>query len=271
MDDARSGRLVRVLRHSRAWRQVDLATRAGVGSTVVSNLERGQLGPMTIATIRSILGVFGLSLEVSVRGLGADEDRILDRRHAELLGACAAWLKGLGWQTRAEVSYSEYGERGSIDLLAWRDIDAMILVIEIKTELASIESTLRKLDEKARLGPTIASRLGWRPATVSRLLVLPNDRTQRRRVDAHVSVLGDAYPTRGRAAKAWCRTPSGPISGLIYLTEPGVRRVGSAGGRRQRIRSRACDPHPSPRDSPAGPGPPQPRPVRSRVEGPSGQ
>jgi transcriptional regulator with XRE-family HTH domain len=88
MDDARLGRLIRVLRHSRGWRQVDLATRAGVGPTVVSNLERGQLGPMTIGTVRSILGAFGLSLEVSARGLGADEDRILDRRPADLLGVC---------------------------------------------------------------------------------------------------------------------------------------------------------------------------------------
>jgi hypothetical protein len=202
---------------------------------------------------------------VSARGLGADEDRILDRRHADLLGVCSAWLKSLGWQIRAEVSYSEYGERGSIDLLAWDESTRSVLVIEVKTELASIESTLRKLDEKARLGPTIAGRLGWPPVTVSRLLVLPNDRTQRRRVAAHAAVLGDAYPTRGRVVQAWCRAPSGPISGLIYVTEPGVKRTQGVRGRRERIRSLAGAPLSSRSGSPAGPGPPRPPPVRSRV------
>ena len=74
-----------------------------------------------------------------------------------------------------------YGERGSIDLLAWHEASRTLLVIEFKTELTSIEETLRRHDSKVRLAPGIArERFGWDPAVDARLLVLPEDRTARR-------------------------------------------------------------------------------------------
>ncbi|MGH2464701.1 MAG: helix-turn-helix transcriptional regulator, partial [Candidatus Limnocylindrales bacterium] len=224
------------LRPRRGWRQVDLAKRAGVGRSVVSDLERGRLDGRTLSTIRKVMESFGLTLEIAARGSGADLDRVLDERHARLLGACAKWLQSLGWQAIAEVSYSEWGERGSIDLLAWHPSTATLLVIEIKTDLASVEETLRKHDEKARLAPKIARSHGWEASQVGRLLVFPEDRTQRRRVAAHEAVITGAYPTSSHRARAWCRTPHGPMSGLIFLTESAPS--GRMGGRgpRQRIR-----------------------------------
>ncbi len=180
MDDARSGRLVRVLRQRRGWRQADLAGRAGLGRTVVSDLERGQIDGTSLATVRKIVGAFGLSAELVIHGLGADMDRVLDERHAALLGAVSKWLRGLGWTIVAEVSYSEWGERGSVDLLCWHGPTATLLVVEVKTELASVEATLRKHDEKGRLGPKLAQdRFGWRPQAIGRLLVFPDDRRER--------------------------------------------------------------------------------------------
>jgi transcriptional regulator with XRE-family HTH domain len=236
MDDTKIGRTIRALRHRRGWRQVDLAQKAGVGRSVVSDLEIGRLEARNIATVRKIVAVFGLTFEGGIRGLGADADRVLDERHAALLGACAAWLGSLGWQTAAEVSYSEWGERGSVDLLAWHTPTANLLVIEIKTELASVEQTLRKHDEKVRLAATIARRLGWRALTVSRLLVFPEDRTQRRRVIAHASVLMATYPARSREVRAWCRTPSGPLAGLLFLTDSATSRRMVGRCRRERVR-----------------------------------
>lgn len=181
-------------------------------------------------------GCFWPTYEGVVRGLGADEDRVLDQRHATLLGACAKWLETQGWEVVAEVSYSQWGERGSIDLLAWHAITRSLLVIEIKSELASIEATVRKLDEKARLAPGIARTLGWSARSVSRLLVLPDDRTQRRRVLAHAAVLSRAYPVRSRGLRAWCRAPVRAVAGLLFLTNSSHqdRMVGK--GRRARVR-----------------------------------
>lgn len=236
MDDARLARLIRVLRHQRGWRQADLATRAGIGSDAVVRFEAGRLGQMQMSTIRAIVSAFGLSYEGAVRGLQASEDRLLDERHATLGGGCAAWLTSLDWLTRSEVSYSEWGERGSVDLIAWHAATRSLIVIEIKTELASIEATLRKLDEKTRLASAIVRPFGWQPASVSRLLVLPEDRTQRRRVVAHASMLDAAYPLRTRAVRTWCKAPAGAIAGLMFLASAPRGRSVVGRARRERIR-----------------------------------
>jgi transcriptional regulator with XRE-family HTH domain len=242
MDDARLGRLVRALRQRRGWRKLDLARHAGVGMGTVANVELGRIGRMQISTLRTVLAPFGLSYESYVRGLGADEDRVLDEHHATLMGISASWLATCSWEVRPEVSYSEFGERGSVDLLAWHASSASLLVIEVKTELASVEATLRKLDEKVRLAPAICARLGWRPTSVSRLVVLPDDRTQRRRVLAYASVLDRAYPARTREVRAWCRRPTGQIAGLMFLAVPGnVRRRRQLLRRRVRVASGEVD------------------------------
>ena len=191
---------------------------------------------MRMSSIRAIVSAFGLSYESAVRGLGADEDRLIDQRHATLLGVGAGWLSSLSWLTRAEVSYSEWGERGSIDLLAWHAPTASLLVIEVKTELVSIEATLRKLDEKTRLAPTIARSFGWLATSTSRLLILPDDRTQRRRVAAHAAILDGAFPSRWRELSRWCRSPSGEIAGLVFLADSGGRGRGQGVGLRERVR-----------------------------------
>jgi hypothetical protein len=89
-----------------------------------------------------------------------------------------------------------------------------LLVIEVKTDLVSVEETLRKHDEKVRLAPGIAERqFGWRPTTAGRLLVLPDNSTPRRRLARHAGVLRTAYPVAGGPARTWIRTPAGPLDG----------------------------------------------------------
>jgi hypothetical protein len=51
----------------------------------------------------------------------------------------------------------------------------MLLVIELKSELTSVEETLRRLDVKVRLATRVAGeRFGWRAVAAARLLVLPS-------------------------------------------------------------------------------------------------
>ena len=261
MDDLRLGRLVRLLRHRRHWRQEDLARRAGVGRTVISALELGRVDGMTLGTIRRVMATLGLSSEITVRGLGGETDRLLDEGHARLVGVTSRWLTGLGWEVRAEISYSEWGERGSIDLLAWHSPTRTLLVIEIKTELASIEATLRKHDEKVRLASTIAlKRFGWGPKVVAGVLVLPDQATQRRRVAAHADVLDRAFPARTRAVRAWCRTPEGELSGLMFLSDSATSRTTNDQGRRERVRQAPGSAAERGRSAARGPRPPPGRP-----------
>jgi hypothetical protein len=192
---------------------------------------------MTLATLRRVMAAFGASVEVAVRGLGADTDRLLDEGHAVLVGSASAWLVGSGWDARAEVTYSEYGERGAMDLLAWHAPSRTLLVVEVKTELASMEAMLRRHDEKARLAATVATRrFGWRARVVARLLVLPEQRSVRRQVENHSQILERAYPARNVAVRRWCRAPDGPLMGLIFLPDTARSRCTRTGGPNRRVR-----------------------------------
>ena len=107
---------------------------------------------MPVRRVAAIARALDADLVVSLRWRGGELDRLFDEGHASVLGHVAELLQAYGWITEPEVTYSVYGERGSIDLLAWHAPTRTLLVIEVKTELTSVEATLRKHDEKA----------GWR-------------------------------------------------------------------------------------------------------------
>jgi hypothetical protein len=107
----------------------------------------------------------------------------------------------------------------------------------VKTDPAWVEATLREHDEKVRLGAVVAAkRLGWRPRVVARLLVLPEDPTQRRRVAGHAAVLAASYPARNRVIRSWCRRPEGGLAGLLFFSDPAARGTTGERARRERVR-----------------------------------
>ena len=220
MEDQRIGRALRALRHRLGWRQLDLADRARVSQPSISLLERGHVGGLSIRALRQICQAMDANVVVLVRWRGGDLDRLLDERHARLGAVLARRLEQLGWTVMPEVSYSVFGERGSIDLLCWHAASRTLLVVELKSELTSIEETLRRFDVKRRLAARVAAdRLGWQAANVGRLLVLPSDRTARRRVAAHAPLLARALPNSAADVRRWLREPSGPLDGILFMTD----------------------------------------------------
>jgi hypothetical protein len=112
-----------------------------------------------------------------------------------------------------------YGERGSIDVLGWHRATGTLLVVEVKSSIASVEELLRRLDAKARLAPAVAlERWGVRSQRASRLVVRPEDRTERRRVARQAAVLDQALPDRGRDVSRWLSEPDGGLAGLLFMT-----------------------------------------------------
>jgi len=224
VDDAKLGRTVRVLRRRRGWSQAQLGQRAGVSQGLISLIERGHAAGCPIATIRRIVAALDGGVEIHVIWRGGELDRMLDQRHADLVGLTVVLLRRYGWLTELEVTYSHFGERGAIDVLGWQSRARSLLVVETKSEIVSVEATLRKLDEKVRLAGTIGSeRLAWPqgggPLTISRLIVLPATRTEYRRVDRHSALFDQACPMRGAAVRQWLRDPVGPLAGLLFLTD----------------------------------------------------
>lgn len=213
-------RLARLLRHRAGLTQDDLARRAGVRRWKIVRLESGDLGKLDVDDVQRILAALDARLEIRATYHGAFADRLLDERHASIVGVRVEFHKRCGWESRLEVSFSNYGERGSIDLLGWHARTATLVVEEIKSELGAVEGTLRPLDVKARLAPKIArERFGWEARNVGRILVLPEERTLRRQVERHELVLRAALPARSREVSAWMRDPIGDIAGIWFLSD----------------------------------------------------
>jgi hypothetical protein len=154
-------------------------------------------------------------------------DRLLDKRHAAVVEGMITSLGHHGWRTATEVTFSEWGERGSIDVLGAHEPSRSIVVGEAKSEWGSIEETIRRLDVKERLVSAIAEkRFGFVPAQVAVLLVFPEDRTARRIARRYDATLSAAFPARNAAIGRWLRQPDGPLRGLWFLPNVDLRRRG---------------------------------------------
>jgi transcriptional regulator with XRE-family HTH domain len=218
MDDQRAGQILRALRHRKGWRQQDLADRAGVSCTLVARVERGAFASTPLVKVRRLAEALGARFDTIVRWQGADLGRLLDARHAAMHETMAVLLGGLdGWQFEPEVSFSIYGERGIIDVLAWHPGRRMLLVIELKTEVVDVSGLLGTMDQRRRLAREIAARFGWRPIAVSTWVVIAESRTNRRAVSAHTNVLRAKMPMDGRGIGRWLKDPASRIDALSFL------------------------------------------------------
>lgn len=235
MDPVRFGLALRALRRRRGWTQAELARRARMSRSAVSRVERGQGDALSVRALTRLCAA--LAARVSVRALwqGEELDRLLDGDHARLVEWVVAHLSAAGWIVVPEVTFQVGGERGSIDVLAWHPETGHLLVVEVKSVVPDVQATLAGVDRKARLAPTIARERGWNVRSVSRMLVLPDDRTARRRLEQFAATFERAFPERTVALRRWIKAPDRPVAGVIFVTgatQAGTRhRVRTAPGR----------------------------------------
>lgn len=253
MSDLRLGRIARALRHRLGWRQADVARRAGTSQDLVSRIERGRVDAIGVAKLRRVLAALDAELVLFVRWRGGELDRLLDESHALLVGEAVRLMDRPGWDVQLEVSFASYRERGSIDLLAWHGETRTLVVGEVKTEITSVEATLRTHDGKVRVGAQIAvERFGWRARVVTRLLIVPETSTARRRIARHAVIFSRAYPTRGIELRTWLERPGPMAGGLLFLSPTqGVRDIRRSPSRKRIRRPRSSSKRP--RQRPAQP------------------
>ncbi len=231
----RVGAAFRAVRLRRRWRQLDVAARAGVARSVVSEIERGHFGSMPLRRVRAVAATLDIRIDLIPRWRGGELPRLLNARHSALHESVARTFERFaGWHVAPEVSFSIYGERGSIDILAYHARSGSLLVIELKTEIVDVNDLVGTLDRKARLGPTIAKDRGWLPSAVSRWVIVSRDRTNQRRIEEHRSMLRAAFPADGHAMRAWLVRPVGSMSALSMWSS--VAPTDGSRTRRQRIR-----------------------------------
>jgi transcriptional regulator with XRE-family HTH domain len=236
MDDLRVGACFRAERRRRGLRQVDVAAIAGVTQQTVSQVENGRAGDMTLRTMRQICAAMEIRVELGLRTRGPDLGRLADARHARLVSAVVALL-GPAWRCIPEYSFNDYGDRGSVDVLAWNEAAGALLLIEVKSEIVALQATLRSMNVKDRVLPKVVSRDHlWRPGAVGSVLVLPDESTARRQVASHSPAFDAALPARTVAVRRWVRAPSGHLRGVWFLSDTPARRGIRNPGSRGRVR-----------------------------------
>jgi len=237
MRDPQVGAVFRAVRQRRGFRQQDVAARAGVSHAQISLVERGHIGSLTLNAMRQIAGPLEITLDLSARWRGADVDRLLNAGHARMHEDIARLLNGVGgWVHHPEISFAIYGERGVIDILAHHTATSSLLIVELKTELASIEDLLDTMGRRRRLARTICRDLGWEVATVSTWVVVAESDASRRRVREHAATLRSAFPDDGRRVRAWLRRPHGEISALSFWANARGRSSTERVAARKRVR-----------------------------------
>ncbi|HEX9550725.1 MAG TPA: helix-turn-helix transcriptional regulator [Candidatus Limnocylindrales bacterium] len=251
MDDRTVGLILRALRRRRGWTQGELGRRADCSQSLVSMVEAGHVGVVRLDRLRRLFATADAKLDLLPRWRGADLDRLLDAAHADLVADVARRLRLQGWEVAIEVTYSEYGERGSIDVMGLLPARRAVLIVEVKTDIPSSEATGRKLDEKARLAPKIVlDRFGWRPEAVGRVLFMPD--TGRLRRIASSPAMALMLPTDAVAVRRWLRSPIGPLAATWFVPNIGVRNPRRIPGPRKRA------PSASPNTDQDRPGVPEP-------------
>ena len=218
-DDDRLAQASRALR-----RRAGLTQRAFVGERhsrhTVRLVENGRAGELPLDEIRSHFTKLGGRVHISAWFEGAVIDRLIDAEHAPVVNTSIEVVRAFGWdRVDPEVTFNEWGDRGSIDFFGAHERARAVLVGEAKSAWGSLEETLRSLDVKVRLAPTIAEkRFGWRPKIVGALIAFPESGSARRIAAQNSATLLAAFPARNREIRRWLRNPVGPLRGLWFLS-----------------------------------------------------
>jgi transcriptional regulator with XRE-family HTH domain len=249
MEDQRIGAVVRTLRRRRGWRQADLASRAGVSQASVSKLERGQIQHLRLETIRRICRALDMSISLEPRWRGSDLDRLLDAEHAMLVEECVRRLRAEGWEPLVEYSFNHFGDRGSVDVVAWHAARRALLIVEVKSRIVDLQALTGSIDRKVRVVPALLARDRlWRAAHLGVVLVIAETTANRQQVRRHPATFGAAFPAGTIEVRRWLRSPDGSLRGTWFLRPSSqrtdMRRPG--GPRRVRVpRASSTDARPS--------------------------
>jgi transcriptional regulator with XRE-family HTH domain len=237
MTDRQVGRLLGAVRKHLDLRQVDVARRAGVDQTTVSLLERGRVERDSVAAFRRVCGALEIDQALSLRWRGGLGDRLIDRAHAAIVEIVIAELERLGWLTVPEFSFNVYGERGSVDVLAWHPEHRTLLIVEVKTVVTDLQGLLMSMSRKVRLVPPLAAKeRSWERRALGHAVVVAATHANRAMIDRHRATFGVAYPARTLQTRAWIKAPVGDFAGLWFVSTRHETRSNDTVRRRVRVR-----------------------------------
>lgn len=143
----------------------------------------------------------------------------------------------MDWEVVPEFSFNVYGDRGSVDVLAWHPRERILLIIEVKATLTDLQNLVASMSKKGRVVPNAADDArGWQASHVAMLVAVAGTTANRSIVARHAATFGAAFPVRTRAVQTWLRNPRGPIHGIWFVA--GDANASIARTSRSRVRRR---------------------------------
>ena len=157
------GARFRAVRIRRGWRQSDVGRKVGPSPSVISRIERGHIERIQLGTVLAVARALDIQVTLTARiawrgsrsTASAADTRGL---HESVARWFAAELPE--WTLDPEVSFSIYGERGIIDILAWHPGHRALVIIELKTDIVDVNELVGRMDQRRRLALQIAERSG---------------------------------------------------------------------------------------------------------------
>ena len=220
VNESRVGRVFRAIRLHQRLSQQTVADKARISQSVYSRAERGELAGMTIGSLERIATALGGSLFVDIRYRGGIADRLVDAAHAALVDRVVRVLRRSGWLIELEFGFNVFGDRGSVDILAWHAATHTLLIVEVKSRFTDLQAMLLSLARKFRLVPNVArTELGWDAAAVARIVVASGTYENRSILARHAAIFDAALPERSLGIRRWIRAPSGSIAGVWLVSK----------------------------------------------------
>src|SRR5262249_17263522 len=158
---------------------------------------------------RRVCASLGIESQLDLRWRGGLGERLIDRVHAQVVEIVTAALVESGWEVIPEFTFNVFGERGSVDILAWHPVHRALLSVEGKSRIQDVQARLMCVSRKVRIVPPLVAReRGWERRWLGHLIAMPGSHANRSIVAAHPATFDAAFPGRTVAVRAWVRKPA---------------------------------------------------------------
>lgn len=224
----RIGSAIRAARIGLGLSERQFASHRRTNQAAVQRLEGGRQRHLDSDLATRALDRLAIRVEITVNArLLSHRSRQRDPVHARCVGYVARELRRRGWDVRIEVPIGMDRPLGWIDVLAYREADRSMLVIEVKTTLDDLGGALRQIGWYTRSARGAGEAFEWRPRRiVPALLVLMTVETDARS-SAQSATLRTSLPGGATALSQWVDNPMAGVPEPSFAAiDPASRRRG---------------------------------------------
>ena len=176
------------------------------------------IGTLPVEVVDRIVAALGASLFLDIRYQGG---MAIDCSIACMppSSTTSSQRSASDWEVVVEYTFNQFGERGSVDVLAWHAPTRTLLIVEVKSAFTDLQAMLLSLGRKLRLLPDIVRRdRGWDPVAVESVVVVAGTTSNRGSSPQHRAVFDVSFPARAREIRRWLARPVRADRGVWFVS-----------------------------------------------------